>query len=377
MKNRVPFFPHDTNTSVEPEVVALIKNYGIEGYGLYFIIMELLGRSETFRLRIKTELEIECISAACGLQSEKFSSIVAYMRRLDLIQVDDGELSCRRFEKSIEPLLENREKTKERAARLRAEREKERAERKAEKDEVCQKDDKFDKKDESLSKSEGICQKDVHSIVECSIVEYSNFLGNGGKQAHEQKNQPTTDQKKNEIYEYEQVEEFLGANSDENTKKEKSSAKKEKDAGQDELGDGKNEKKGKIKGTEKGQAEKGKINPILKEIENDVCLISDFSHSFAPHWERWVKHLETKKFVLSSEMQEFQQKEFLSRANEQGIGIGDLEKLLILEIAATIQNEAKTGKNLTILNPFFHIKKIENEKSNSSKRKYKSIYSNR
>ncbi len=355
MRTKIDYFPHNTDMSADPKIKALINNYGLEGYGLYNMLIENLSRSEGFAIKLDSEWDFEILAAGCWLQSEKFKGILKYIIKVDLMQIEQGFLRCRTLIKYITPLLEKREKDRKRKGYPQEE------------PNSNGKDENSNGKDEN---SNGKNDKGEYSKVKYSKV---NFLGGGGKRTHD----PTTDQKKNEIYENEETKEFLGANSDFLEKKEKSSAKKEKEAGQDELGEGKFEENVKVKGTEKGRSEKTKIDPILKEIENSVYIISEFSYSFAPHWERWVKHLETKKFVLTSEVQEFQQRGFIQRANEQGISVKDLENLLILEIAATIQNQDKTDKKLVALNPFFHKKVVENEKPNSSKRKYKSIYSNR
>jgi len=47
------YFKHDANARHDPKIHALIKAYGIEGYGRYWIILEILRESSHYRLEDK------------------------------------------------------------------------------------------------------------------------------------------------------------------------------------------------------------------------------------------------------------------------------------------------------------------------------------
>ncbi len=44
------YFKHDANARHDPKIKALIKTYGIEGYGRFWVIIEILRESSHYRL---------------------------------------------------------------------------------------------------------------------------------------------------------------------------------------------------------------------------------------------------------------------------------------------------------------------------------------
>ena len=44
------YFQHDSNARNDPKIKALIRKYGIEGYGRYWIILEMLRESSNYKL---------------------------------------------------------------------------------------------------------------------------------------------------------------------------------------------------------------------------------------------------------------------------------------------------------------------------------------
>jgi len=47
------YFKHDSNAREKPKIKALIKKYGIEGYGRFWIIIEALRNDSTYKLENK------------------------------------------------------------------------------------------------------------------------------------------------------------------------------------------------------------------------------------------------------------------------------------------------------------------------------------
>lgn len=93
----------------DPKIQALRRKYGIEGYGLYNMLIEFLTDSEGFKW-LRDELSLEIMAGDFGITPERLSEITAYLIRLDLVQVTEGgEISCKTLEKHLEPLLSKRE----------------------------------------------------------------------------------------------------------------------------------------------------------------------------------------------------------------------------------------------------------------------------
>ncbi len=51
------YFPHDSNARNDPKLKAVKKKYGIEGYGRYWVVIEMLRESSKYKL----EYNDECI----------------------------------------------------------------------------------------------------------------------------------------------------------------------------------------------------------------------------------------------------------------------------------------------------------------------------
>ena len=47
------YFKHDSNARNDPKIQALIEKYGVEGYGRFFIIIEMMRESSHYRLEDK------------------------------------------------------------------------------------------------------------------------------------------------------------------------------------------------------------------------------------------------------------------------------------------------------------------------------------
>ena len=47
------YFQHDSNARHDPKIKALIKKYGVEGYGRYFILLENLREASNYKLKDK------------------------------------------------------------------------------------------------------------------------------------------------------------------------------------------------------------------------------------------------------------------------------------------------------------------------------------
>lgn len=47
------YFKHDSNARHDPKIKALIKNYGIEGYGRFWIVLEAMRAASNYKLEDK------------------------------------------------------------------------------------------------------------------------------------------------------------------------------------------------------------------------------------------------------------------------------------------------------------------------------------
>lgn len=109
LKNKADYFPHQTRMRNDPKIQALRRKYGIEGYGLYNMLIEFLTDSEGFKW-FRDDLSLEIMAGDFGVTPDRLSEITTYLIRLDLVQINEAsEISCKTLEKQLEPLLSKRE----------------------------------------------------------------------------------------------------------------------------------------------------------------------------------------------------------------------------------------------------------------------------
>lgn len=68
------YFTHDSNAFSDPKILKLRKNYGVEGYGIYFILLEKLSASNAYRININN---IEDLAFDMHIDKEKLQDIIS------------------------------------------------------------------------------------------------------------------------------------------------------------------------------------------------------------------------------------------------------------------------------------------------------------
>ncbi len=112
IKNNADYFPHDADMRNDPRVKALRRKFGVEGYGIYSMVVEYLTHSEHFQAKFD-KLGVELMAGDFDIETDKLQTILKYCTELDLIQNDKGVLFCKSLEKRLNPLLSKRERDRE------------------------------------------------------------------------------------------------------------------------------------------------------------------------------------------------------------------------------------------------------------------------
>lgn len=108
MSKDARFFPHDDNARNDPKIKALIKKHGLEGYGRFWVIVEMMRASTNYRLVDKPltwdslsydfncdTKEVDCFIEDCVSKFDLFSrdngfvysmSLIARMLKLDTLR---------------------------------------------------------------------------------------------------------------------------------------------------------------------------------------------------------------------------------------------------------------------------------------------------
>lgn len=70
------YFPHDSNAFSDPKILQMRSVYGLEGYGLYWAIIERMREQSDYKLPIKGKYAIEAYAKAMGVTKEKLEGFI-------------------------------------------------------------------------------------------------------------------------------------------------------------------------------------------------------------------------------------------------------------------------------------------------------------
>lgn len=104
------YFSHDSNARSDPKIMALINTYGIEGYGRWWVVVEMLREQCDFRLK-QCEWSTNALAMAmlCDTNSaEKF--IHDCVNRFELLESDDEYFWSNSLMRRMEMKEEKRQK---------------------------------------------------------------------------------------------------------------------------------------------------------------------------------------------------------------------------------------------------------------------------
>lgn len=85
MKKDAFYFPHDSNAKDDPKCIMLIEELGLEGYGIFWVLIELLRDQPEYKAPI---IMIPAIARRYNSSAEKFKSVIF---RYGLFQVQNDE----------------------------------------------------------------------------------------------------------------------------------------------------------------------------------------------------------------------------------------------------------------------------------------------
>jgi hypothetical protein len=75
-KNGLDYFPHDTDSSSDEKIEALMMLYGSKGYTFYFVLLERIYRTSNFELDISDTETIQILSRKMSITTEEFEQIL-------------------------------------------------------------------------------------------------------------------------------------------------------------------------------------------------------------------------------------------------------------------------------------------------------------
>ncbi len=75
-KMGLDYFPHDTDSSSDEKIEALMMLYGTKGYTFYFVLLERIYRTSNFELDISDAETIQILSRKMAITTEEFEQIL-------------------------------------------------------------------------------------------------------------------------------------------------------------------------------------------------------------------------------------------------------------------------------------------------------------
>lgn len=89
------WFKHDSNASIDAKLKRLRLKYGMEGYGLYWYLLECIARTvEPHNLTFELEEDAELIAAEVNIHRDRVEEMMLFMCEQGLFENADGRITC-------------------------------------------------------------------------------------------------------------------------------------------------------------------------------------------------------------------------------------------------------------------------------------------
>ena len=109
MKKDAYYFPHFSNARNDSKIIKLRRVLGIEGYGLYFMLLEVLREQTDFKLPISG---IEDLAYEWHISKEKIASVI---KDFDLFDITENDFFSPKLVFYLQPYLEKSERARQAA----------------------------------------------------------------------------------------------------------------------------------------------------------------------------------------------------------------------------------------------------------------------
>jgi len=102
----VKYLKHFTTLRFEPESRKMIKEYGLEGYGLYLIFLETAAENvEAKKVDPRLSESIEDLAEYLKVDPDKMAEMVAYALAKEVIQMDGEHIVCKKVHDLLDEYL--------------------------------------------------------------------------------------------------------------------------------------------------------------------------------------------------------------------------------------------------------------------------------
>lgn len=107
-KDNAEYFSHDNNMRNDPKIKALRRKYGITGYAIFNMLLEVLTESEKFNVKIG-KVHIELMAGDFDCEPDLLFDLIEYSVAIELLERDGENIFSSGLKKRLAPVVEKRE----------------------------------------------------------------------------------------------------------------------------------------------------------------------------------------------------------------------------------------------------------------------------
>jgi hypothetical protein len=115
MKNDLPYFSHDNNTQNHPKMMALLARYGMAGYGMFWVLNEIIAQSPGAVLDISRQINRLNVVQRLRLTEPETDEFLAFLADpdIDLINLEAGKITTDRTTEDLKIVQKARTREQE------------------------------------------------------------------------------------------------------------------------------------------------------------------------------------------------------------------------------------------------------------------------
>lgn len=106
-KYNADYFSHDADMRNDPKIKALRRKYGLQGYAVWNMMLEILTDSDFFEYEW-SELSIELLAGDFDVEPENLKEVIEYCFLLNLLKKEENKIFSEKMKDRFESLLDKR-----------------------------------------------------------------------------------------------------------------------------------------------------------------------------------------------------------------------------------------------------------------------------
>jgi hypothetical protein len=115
-RKNADYFSHDANLRNDPRIRALRTRFGLTGYAVYCMLLEILTFSDNFTTEFD-DISQEIYAGDFGISVEEMNEIIRFCVRIQIFTFENNLLACPKLTESLRPLVEKRENLRRKYAK--------------------------------------------------------------------------------------------------------------------------------------------------------------------------------------------------------------------------------------------------------------------